>query len=124
MLILRTAVIKKITEFVVTPSASTSGPQAIKRTSSILSSPESTREVKKVNREMNMEVEEEQVESIEQAKEKIDSEGDTTIMLDQHNLQQILGPLMKEFRSLGETVDKNYKKLEEVQKEIARIKRK
>ena len=41
------------------------------------------------------------------------------IMLDQHNLQQILGPLMKEFKLLRETIDKNYIKLDEVQKEIS-----
>ena len=41
------------------------------------------------------------------------------IMLDQHNLQQILGPLMKEFKLLREIIDKNYIKLDEVQKEIS-----
>ena len=54
---IKTSSNKKITEFMVKTSVSPSAPQAIKRTSSILSPPESTREVKKINRETDMEVE-------------------------------------------------------------------
>ena len=66
-----------------------------------------------------MEMEAEQVEVTKQITGTLNRKGESTIMVDQHNLQQIIGPLMKEFKLLRETVDKNYTELNEVQKEIS-----
>ena len=112
-------VTKKITEFVVKTDNSPSVSHANKRSSSILNPPEYTREVKKLNRENNMEIESEQCECTEQIKGTLDTEGETTVTMDQNNLQQILGPLMNEFKLLREIVDKNYTKLDVVQREIS-----
>ena len=86
---------------------------ATKCTSDILSPPENSGNSKKMNIELDTgkEIEQKQEMNNEYGKEEILSEVSDTM-----NIQHILGPLMKEFKLLREIVDKNYAKLDEVQK--------
>ena len=104
---------KKITEFVKKSNNSPVITNATKHTSGIFSPPENSRDSKKMNIELDTEKELEQKQEMsnEQRKGEVSSE-----ILDTMNIQHILGPLMKKFKLLREIVDKNYVKLDEVQR--------
>ena len=104
---------KKITEFVIKSNNLPAITSATKRTSGILSPPENSRDSKKMNIELGAEKELEQKQEMsnEYRKGEVTSE-----VLDTMNIQHILGPLMKELKLLREIVDKNYTKLDEVQR--------
>ena len=104
---------RKITKFVTKSSKSPVSVSATKRTSSILSPPENSRDSKKINIEMDTDKEKDQDLSISsdcQMGEVMSDISEST------NIQHVLGPLMNELKLLRETVDKNYAKLEEVQR--------
>ena len=104
---------KKITEFVIKSNSSTAITSATKHTSGILSPPENSSDSKKMNIELDTEKEweQEQEMSNEHKMGEVTSES-----LDMMNIQHILGPLMNEFKPLREIVEKNYTKLDEVQR--------
>ena len=104
---------KKITDFVKKPNNSPAITSTTKCTSDILSPPENSRDSKKMNIELDIEkeIEQKQEMSNEHRKGEVSSEVSNTM-----NIQHILGPLMKEFKLLREIVDKNYVKLDEVQR--------
>ena len=104
---------KKITEFIKKSNNSQAIISATKHTSDILSPPENSRDSKKMNIELDIEkeIEQKQEMSNEHRKGEVSSEVSNTM-----NIQHILGPLMKEFKLLREIVDKNYVKLDEVQR--------
>ena len=104
---------QKIMEFVKKSINSPAITSATKRKSDILSPPENSRDSKKMNIKLDTEKEIEQKQEMnnEYRKGEISSE-----VSDIMNIQHILGPLMKEFKLLREIVDKNYAKLDEVQR--------
>ena len=103
---------KKITEFVI-KSNNSPVTSATRHTSGILSPPENSTDSKKMNIELDTEkeLEQEQEMSNEHRKGEVTSEA-----LDTKNIQHIVDPLMNEFKLLREIVDKNYTKLDEVQR--------